>query len=75
MGTDQPAVVIRGFRDDEVSAAAAVLARGMRDNPGHVAAFGDDPDQRQRSLRRLFTATSARLPSMPTSRGVESAQR
>nr|WP_269091227.1 GNAT family N-acetyltransferase [Actinopolymorpha cephalotaxi] len=27
----------------------------MRDNPSHVAAFGDDPERRLRALRRMFT--------------------
>ena len=47
---------IRDLRPDEVPNAVAVLARGMRDNPIHVAAFGDDPDRRRRYLERLFTA-------------------
>jgi GNAT superfamily N-acetyltransferase len=34
--------------------AAALLSRGMRDNPLHVAAFGDDPAQRERALARFF---------------------
>jgi len=34
--------------------AIGVLVRGMRDNPTHVAAFGQDPERRQRSLRRFF---------------------
>ena len=33
-----------------------VLSRGMRDNPVHVAAFGEDPERRKKSLRRLFGA-------------------
>jgi hypothetical protein len=36
--------------------AIGVLARGMRENPIHVAAFGQDPERRQRSLRRFFGA-------------------
>ena len=31
-----------------------VLSRGMRDNPLHVAIFGEDPGRRQERLRRLF---------------------
>ena len=33
-----------------------VLSRGMRDNPLHVAAFGDDPEIRQHRFRRLMSA-------------------
>jgi hypothetical protein len=47
---------IRDLRVDERPLAVEVLARGMRDNPLHVAAFGDDPDKRQRSLTRMFGA-------------------
>jgi ribosomal protein S18 acetylase RimI-like enzyme len=38
----------------ETFAAIGVLARGMRDNPIHVAALGDDADRRERILERLF---------------------
>jgi GNAT superfamily N-acetyltransferase len=34
--------------------AIAVLARGMRDNPVHVAAWGPDPERRRRIIERLF---------------------
>lgn len=40
----------------DVESAVTVLARGMRDNPLHVAAFGDDPERRRRSLERMFRA-------------------
>jgi ribosomal protein S18 acetylase RimI-like enzyme len=33
-----------------------VLSRGMRDNPVHVAAFGDDPEIRRRQFRKLVAA-------------------
>jgi ribosomal protein S18 acetylase RimI-like enzyme len=33
-----------------------VVARGMRDNPQHVAAFGEDPEIRRRLFRRLISA-------------------
>jgi ribosomal protein S18 acetylase RimI-like enzyme len=46
---------LRELRSDEVPAAVEVLARGMRDNPIHVAAFGKDPGLRLRALRRMFT--------------------
>ena len=35
--------------------AVAVLARGMRDNPVHVAAWGPDAERRRRIIERLFT--------------------
>ncbi len=38
-----------------------VTARGMRDNPLHVAAFGDDPELRLRKLRRMFGAAAGVL--------------
>jgi ribosomal protein S18 acetylase RimI-like enzyme len=31
-----------------------VLVRGMRDNPVHIAVFGDDPRRRQERLLRVF---------------------
>jgi GNAT superfamily N-acetyltransferase len=40
----------------DVPEAVAVLARGMRDNPVHVAAFGADPERRRKTLERLFGA-------------------
>jgi GNAT superfamily N-acetyltransferase len=39
----------------ELDAAVGVLARGMRDNPLHVAAFGDDPGARVTKLTGMFT--------------------
>jgi ribosomal protein S18 acetylase RimI-like enzyme len=41
---------------DDYARAVAVLARGMRDNPLHVSAFGEDPERRERLLRRTFAA-------------------
>ena len=37
------------------AAIVGLLARGMRDNPLHVAVFGDDPAARARQITRLFT--------------------
>ncbi|GAB3740757.1 GNAT family N-acetyltransferase [Microlunatus parietis] len=45
---------LRPIGADETEAAVGVLARGMRDNPGHVAAFGPDPETRQRCLDLMF---------------------
>ena len=43
----------------EVGEALGVISRGMRDNPIHVAVFGDDPERRKKSLRRFFGAAFA----------------
>lgn len=40
----------------EIEEVVDVTARGMRDNPLHVAAFGDDPEKRRRSFRSLMSA-------------------
>ena len=40
----------------EAHNAAAVLGRGMRDNPLHVRAFGANPDRREAALTRMFEA-------------------
>jgi len=47
-------VEVRDLRRDEIGAAVALLARGMRDNPLHVAAYGADPERRRRSLEQTF---------------------
>lgn len=43
----------------EVGEAVGVLARGMRDNPLHVAVFGEDPERRLRGYHRLMGAAFA----------------
>lgn len=40
----------------EIDEVIGVLARGMRDNPLHVAALGDDPEIRLRKIRGLMSA-------------------
>lgn len=47
-------IEVRDLRPDEVPDAVGVLARGMRDNPLHVAAYGEDPDRRLRCHTRLM---------------------
>jgi GNAT superfamily N-acetyltransferase len=47
-------VEVATISEAELSDAIAVLARGMRDNPLHRAAFGDDGDHRVESLTRMF---------------------
>lgn len=45
----------------DIAEGIAVLARGMRDNPLHVAAFGDDPDLRRRRIQRIFEGLFSQL--------------
>jgi len=49
------AVEVGVLPGDRVDDAVGVLARGMRDNPLHVAAFGDDPEHRVANLTTMFT--------------------
>jgi GNAT superfamily N-acetyltransferase len=58
-------VDVRPIEGKELRSAALVVARGMRDNPLHVAAIGDDPDRRVRVMHRLFSRLMA-LPGRPT---------
>jgi GNAT superfamily N-acetyltransferase len=59
-------VDVRDLRPGEVAEAVGVLARGMRDNPLHVAAYGEDPERRERCAARvmggLFGAFAAQQP-------------
>jgi GNAT superfamily N-acetyltransferase len=47
-------IAIRDLRPEEIPAAIGVLARGMRDNPLHVAAYGDDEERRLRCHAQLM---------------------
>ncbi|MFL6261755.1 MAG: GNAT family N-acetyltransferase [Thermoanaerobaculia bacterium] len=47
-------IEIRDLTPGETDTAAAVLGRGMRDNPLHVQAFGADADARERALTHIF---------------------
>ena len=40
----------------EIEAVVGVISRGMRDNPTHVAALGEDPDRREKKVRRIFSS-------------------
>jgi len=59
-------VEVRDLRPEEIPEAVGVLARGMRDNPLHVAAYGDDPERRLRCharlMRGMFRAFTAQRP-------------
>ena len=39
----------------ELPAVVGVIARGMRDNPTHIAAFGEEPTRREQRLHHLFS--------------------
>jgi hypothetical protein len=41
---------IRDARPHELSVAAAVLSRGMRDNPLHLSVFGPEPEEREKKI-------------------------
>lgn len=45
---------MRAIVPDDLSSAVGVLARGMRDNPLHIAAFGGDAEDRCARLVRMF---------------------
>jgi ribosomal protein S18 acetylase RimI-like enzyme len=71
---DRGGVHVRDLRRDEIAAAIDVLARGMRDNPLHVAAYGSDPERRRRCHARLvqglFRTFSAQQPICAVRNGV-----
>ena len=48
-------IAIRELDRRDLSSAVGIIARGMRDNPLHVAALGDDPNLRGARLIRMFT--------------------
>ena len=47
---------VGAFDPSGIEEVLGVLSRGMRDNPLHVAAFGDDPGIRQQRFRTLVSA-------------------
>ena len=47
---------IGAIGEAEIEEVLDVVSRGMRDNPQHVAAFGEDPETRRRLFRRLISA-------------------
>ena len=50
------AIEIRDLRPAETADAVGVVARGMRDNPLHVAAYGEDAERRLRCHARVTRA-------------------
>jgi GNAT superfamily N-acetyltransferase len=53
---EQEETEVRDLQPDELDEAVGVVARGMRDNPLHLAAYGDDPDRRLQCHTRLTRA-------------------
>jgi len=49
-------VLVRELNQADLPSAVGIVARGMRDNPLHVAALGSDTDTRGHRLIRMFTA-------------------
>jgi GNAT superfamily N-acetyltransferase len=56
-------IEVRDLRPEEIPEAVGVLARGMRDNPLHVAAYGDDPERRLRCHARLMRGLFRAVPT------------
>jgi GNAT superfamily N-acetyltransferase len=54
VASDTRELEVVDLRRADIPEAVAVLARGMRDNPQHLAVFGPDPERRRRALARLF---------------------
>lgn len=52
--TQSVPVTIAPLDPTKIDLAADVLARGMLDNPMHIAVYGSDPIRRMHSLRRVF---------------------
>lgn len=67
-------IEVRSLRPDEIPEAIGVLARGMRDNPLHVVAYGSDPDRRRRChatlMNAAFQVLTDRQPLCATRNGV-----
>ncbi|MUN63458.1 GNAT family N-acetyltransferase [Kocuria sediminis] len=59
-----PRAEVRALRPVELPAAVGLIARGMRDNPVHHAAYGPDPDRRLRCHARVIRALLAASPAL-----------
>lgn len=66
-------IEVRDLRQDETREAVGLIARGMRDNPLHIAAYGADPERRVRCharlVRGLFDSFPAQQPICATRDG------
>jgi ribosomal protein S18 acetylase RimI-like enzyme len=54
MNASGSGTTLRELLSAELSGAAQLLGRGMRDNPNNVRAFGPDAERRCRALTRFF---------------------
>jgi ribosomal protein S18 acetylase RimI-like enzyme len=50
-----PGVIVRELNEADLPSAVGIVARGMRDNPLHIAALGDDAEVRGNRLIRMFS--------------------
>lgn len=48
-------IVVRELDETDLPSAVGIVARGMRDNPLHIAALGSDTETRGHRLIRMFT--------------------
>jgi ribosomal protein S18 acetylase RimI-like enzyme len=48
-------IIIRELAEADLPAAVGIVARGMRDNPLHIAALGSDANQRINRLTGMFS--------------------
>ena len=48
-------IIIRELAEADLPAAVGIVARGMRDNPLHIAALGNDANQRISRLTGMFS--------------------
>jgi GNAT superfamily N-acetyltransferase len=46
---------VRELNEADLSSAVGIVARGMRDNPLHISALGNDPNLRVKRLVGMFT--------------------
>ena len=61
IGVNLEELEIGAIKPHELGEAIAVLSRGMRDNPLHIAVFGEDPERRQQQIERLFMSAARKL--------------
>jgi len=48
-------IIVHELSEADLPAAVGIVARGMRDNPLHIAALGSDATQRVKRLTGMFS--------------------